>query len=243
MSPRVNVRLIVDIGAVDIRAVANFSVFKTMSDTVTAKTRTETGTLRMRRLRKSGFVPAVLYGHGESSVPLQLASREVDAAIRQGSQIVELKGDMNESALIKHVQWGPLGSVVLHLDLLRIDATEQIEVSVPIELRGESPGTRDGGIVNQLAHEAQIRCPANRLPEKFELTINELALNQSLAFSDLELPAGIELLDSPDEVIVQCSEPVATPEEDEAEGAEAAAEEPEIIGKSTGDDDGGDDES
>ena len=141
----------------------------------------------MRRLRSSGKIPAVLYGHGKESVSLAINGRDVDAMMRHGSRIVELTGDLSESALLKEVQWNPVGSDVLHLDLARIDATELVEVALPVEIKGDAPGTKSGGILQQALHELQIRCPANELPEKLEVSVNHLELGQTISASDVEL--------------------------------------------------------
>ena len=119
----------------------------------------------MRRLRQSGNIPAVLYGRGEN-IQLTISSRDIGNAVRHGSRIVELKGVVNESALIKHIQWDPLGDDVLHLDLTRIDASEVVELTLQVHLVGDAPGTHHGGTLKHLLHEVQVGCPADKVPEK-----------------------------------------------------------------------------
>ncbi len=181
----------------------------------------------MRRLRKTGQIPAVLYGHGEGTVALSVSESDLKKAILNGSHIVDLVGQLKESALIKDVQWDAFGVSVLHLDLARISATEEVEVTLPIELKGEAPGTHDGGIIKFLKHEITILCPANKLPDKIELKINELKLDEIISAGDVPLPSSVRLASDPDEPIVGCSLPTAVSEEVEepTEGAE-----PEVIG-------------
>jgi len=211
-----------------------------MSEVLTAKKRTETGTLRMRRLRQAGEIPAILYGHGRETVSLSIEAGDVRSAIRHGNLLVELKGDVNESALIKEVQWDQLGSDVLHLDLARVDVTERIEVTVPVEVRGVAPGTREGGIVSQVIHELTIVCAANQIPEKLELNINELQLDQSLTLADLlMLPEGAEMQIESDTIAVTCVEPTVAPDAEDEESTGTPAE-PEVIGRADADDEGGD---
>lgn len=205
-----------------------------MTDQLNVENREETGTLRMRRLRKAGKIPAVLYGHGQDTVHLQVLAKDVQAAIRHGSQFVELKGSINESALIKEVQWDAFGSDVLHLDLARVDAGEAVEVSLTVELVGDAPGSRAGGMIRHQLHEIEIRCPASVLPEKLELKINDLELGQSLAAADIPLPAGASLKTAADEIVVQCIETTEVPEPEEV--AEAGPAEPEVIGRKSDDD-------
>ncbi len=188
----------------------------------------------MRRLRADGRIPAVLYGHGKENINLQADVREVEKLVRESHHVVELRGAVNESALVREVQWNSLGSDVLHLDLARIDATEMIEVELTIELRGIAPGTREGGIVRQLVHEVSLKCPANKLPDVLEVSINDLKLDGSITAAELEIPSEAELLIESDTVLVTCELPLVI-EEPEVETAEGA--EPEVIGRKDDDED------
>ncbi len=211
-----------------------------MSDVVEVKKREETGTLRMRRMRVAGRVPAVIYGRGQDSMMVSIDKREVDKMMRTGRHIVDLGGDVSESALVKEVQWDAFGNEVLHIDLARVDASEAVEVSMSIETRGVAPGTRNGGVVKQLMQEVTIRCPADKLPESLEANINELELDGAITAGDLTLPPSAELLCELTDVVVTCVAPTAKSDDDEVEGAEAGAAEPEVIGRKA-DDEAGDD--
>lgn len=204
-----------------------------MTDQLNVAKRDVRGTTRLRRLRQQNKIPAILYGHGLDSVALTVQTREIEAAIRHGSHMVELKGDLDESALIKDVQWDQLGTRVLHVDLTRVSKGELVEVDIAIDLRGDAPGAMQGGIVKQMLHEVTIRCPADTIPEKLDLMINHLNLDESLTVSALRLPENATFVTSPDEVIVQCVEPMA---EESEESAEPGAAEPEVIGRKDDDD-------
>jgi len=203
-----------------------------MSEQLNVRLREETGTRRNRKLRASGFVPAILYGHGEKNVALSVAADEFDAVLRHGARLVNLTGGVNESALIRELQWDTWGQHVVHIDFTRMSAQEKVEVAVPIELRGEAPGIREGGMVEQTLHEIRLECPAAQIPEMFVVNINELNLGDSIGVSQLELPKGATVLEEPDATIVHCIEPPteAMPEEE----AEAVAGEPEVIGEKEG---------
>ena len=181
----------------------------------------------MKRLRQTGQIPAVLYGHGKDGVMLAVSERDLSKAIDHGSHIVDLKGGANESALIKDVQWDAFGVKVLHLDLTRVDANEAVEVTLPIELKGDAAGTRQGGTLNFHQHQLTILCPANVLPDKLEVKIADLEVDQSISASDVELPPGAELAEDGNTPIVSCSVVVEAVEEE----AEGGAAEPEVIGK------------
>lgn len=199
-----------------------------MADLLNVETRETTGTLRMRRLRKTGKIPAVLYGHGEGTLALTLDRKELDRIVGHGGHIVDLKGAVTEGALIKEIQWDAFGSSILHVDLTRIDPNEKVEVALPVELKGDAPGTHNGGVVQHLLHELTIVCPASAVVDSLQLKINGLELDQTLTAGDVELPAGASLAGEPTDVIASCSVPSAAPVA--AEEGDAAAE-PEVIGE------------
>ncbi|MDA7880039.1 50S ribosomal protein L25 [Mariniblastus sp.] len=176
-----------------------------MADTLNVEKREETGSLRMKRLRQSGKIPAVLYGHGKSTEMLCVLEKELTKAIDHGSHVVELQGAASESALIKAVQWDAFGIKIVHLDLTRVDAKEAVEVTLPIELRGDATGTHHGGTVNFLQHQVTIMCPADVVPEKIELKIADLDVDQVIDASQLVLPGGASLAEAGTTPIVSCT--------------------------------------
>jgi large subunit ribosomal protein L25 len=176
------------------------------------------GKHRNRRLRLAGQIPAILYGHGLENVPLAVESEALTAAIRHGSRLVSLTGAVNESAFIRELQWDTWGTHIVHVDFTRISEHEIVEVRVPVELRGEAPGVREGGVVVQHVHEVEIACPASVIPEKLAVNINHLKLNESILLNSLELPQGAKIeTDDMEAVIVECVVPVEQPEEGEGE--------------------------
>jgi large subunit ribosomal protein L25 len=202
-----------------------------MSEVLHVKVRAEIGSNAVKRVRQAGDIPAILYGHGKGCVNLSVPAEELHTMIRHRTKMVNLEGGVSETALIREVQWDALGIEVLHLDMMRVTATEMVQVTVPVELRGEAPGTKSGGVIDHSTHEAEFECPAGAIPERLEVNINSLELGQLLKLSDLELPEGCKLLSDPDLVVVQCIEPVEVPEE----AAVAEAGEPEIVGRKVDD--------
>ncbi len=185
------------------------------------------GKRRSRRLRRLGKIPAILYGHGLENVSLSVEAEAITTAIRHGSRLVSLTGAVSESAFIRELQWDTWGTHIVHVDFTRISEHEVVEVRVPVELRGEAPGVREGGVVSQLIHEVEIACPASVIPERLAVNVNHLKLDESITLAALELPEGAKILAADVEaVVVQCALPVELPEE----AAEAAPVEPEVIG-------------
>jgi large subunit ribosomal protein L25 len=199
-----------------------------MAEQLTVELREIQGKLNNRRLRRSGTVPAVLYGHGLENVKLSVSEEALGLALRHGSRLVNLVGGVNESAFIRDLQWNTWGTQVLHVDFTRISADEEVEVTLTIELRGEAPGVRSGGVVEHLIHQVEIACPAGSIPEKLKVNINHLNLDDTITLAQLEIPQGARLLtDDLEAVMVQCVIPAEMPEE---EAGAAGEGEPEVIG-------------
>ena len=196
--------------------------------------RSEIGSRKMKRLRASGKIPAILYGAGKENVNLTIARDALAHAVEHGAHLVQLAGAASETALIRDLQWDMMGNDIVHVDLTRAKATDLVDATLAIELRGEAPGARSGGIVEQPIHTISLNCPAGAIPEKLVVNVNELGLGDAITAGDLDIPDGAELRIDEAAVIVHCVEPR---EEIESEaGADAA--EPEIIGRSAEDGDG-----
>ena len=127
-----------------------------------------------RRLRMAGSIPAVLYGHGQQSVALSVPSGPLTAMVHKGSRLVNLAGGLDESAFIREVQWDTWGDAILHIDFTRVSAGESVEVELTVELRGEAPGVKEGGVVNQPSRQIQLNCPMTAIPDKL-VSVNNVA--------------------------------------------------------------------
>jgi len=197
---------------------------------LTTTDRTEHGTRVARRLRKKGFVPAILYGHGEATVSLSLSSDELSKAIRHGARVVDLKqGGKVQKALIRELQWDPMGHDILHADFTRVNIDERITLEVRVEIRGTAPGVTAGGALVQPIHNLTVECSVISVPESIRVNVGELAMDQAIHVRDLKLPEGVTVTNDPDAIIVQVSQATQEPETDTGLATEAA--EPEIIGK------------
>jgi large subunit ribosomal protein L25 len=199
----------------------------TITEVVHVQIRETRGSGRARRLRANGQVPAVLYGHGEPTVSLSVPKDELGALLRHGGRVVELQGAVSGNALIRDVQWDPFGAEVLHLDLARVARGETVEMTIPVELRGDAPGTHEGGVVEHVLHEVEIRCPVASLPERIRVNINHLELGQHITVAELEIPPQVEILAEPTAIVVQCVEAKEIVEV----AAVAETAEPEVIGR------------
>ena len=201
-----------------------------MAEQLAVKIRKERGTSKIKKLRRAGMIPAVLYGHGQENVCLALQADAVATALRHGSRFVNLTGEVTDNALIRELQWDTYGLEVLHVDFARVSLDERIHLKVPVELKGHAQGAKDGGVVQHIIHEIEIECTATSIPEKVFLNVANLALGGHLSAKDIALPEGVKLL-VPDgeEFVVTCAKPIEASDEAAVGGGEGA--EPELIRK------------
>jgi large subunit ribosomal protein L25 len=202
-----------------------------MAEVLNVRKRETQGKRRNRRLRAAGEIPAVLYGHGEENLVLAVSGEEFMLALRRGARIVDLKGDVDQRAMIRECQWDTWGQDVMHVDFTRISLHEKITVVVPLELRGEAPGQKEGGSVKHALHQLEIECQADNIIDKVSVSINTLLLDEAITVGDLNMPEGVVPTADPSTVVVSCSIVVELDEEETGEGIE-----PELIGRKAEDD-------
>src|SRR3954468_7198597 len=197
---------------------------------ITAKPRNELGSRANKRLRDAGFLPGVIYGHKEAVVPVTLPKKEVVNHLSHGAHVFDLALDgKSEKVLVKDVQYDHLGMEVLHVDFARVSLDEKVEVTVPLELKGEPKGEADGGVLQQMLSDLEVECLVTDIPSSIRVNVADLGVDDVLHVSDLQLPAGVRPLQDADLVVAT----VKIIEEEEAAPAavvEGAAE-PEIIGR------------
>ena len=196
------------------------------SETIEVHKREQTGSLAARKLRRSGLVPAILYGHGEENVNLTVRSDEIGRIINHGTKLLSLTGHISETALLRDVQWDAFGVDILHIDLTRVSQSEAVEVTVPVETHGQAPGTSEGGVLAVVMHEVSILCPAAKIPDHIRVNVSNLHMGDAILAKDLQLPEGASLVENESEVVVHVVPPTVGAEEEAEEEAE-----PELIRK------------
>jgi large subunit ribosomal protein L25 len=205
---------------------------------LSAVLRPETGKNAVKRVRKAGLVPAVLYGRDRPPVPLAIDRRALVSALHTeaGRNVVidlQVKRDGTEASdtvMIAEIQHDYIRRQVLHVDLHHISLTEKIEVPVPILLTGVPEGVADGGgILEQHLRELVVRCLPTAIPEHVTVNVQGLRLGASLHVRDLPPATDVEVVTPPEEVIAA----VVAPKEEEVAAPAAAATpaEPELVGK------------
>lgn len=188
-----------------------------------------TGTRVVRRIRKAGRVPAVIYGHKQDVVPITLSRDDVWHLIKAASHLAELDlGSKTETVLIRDVQWDNLGKEILHLDFARVSAEELIETDVNLEVRGHAPGVAEGGILEQVVHSLRVKCPAGAIPDSIKVDVSNLQVDQALYVRDLTLPANLTV-DADEDLLLLHVVVRAAPTEEAAAPAAEGVTQPEVI--------------
>jgi large subunit ribosomal protein L25 len=208
-----------------------------MAQTITLKAerRANIGTGAARQLRRQGQIPAVIYGHGREPECLAIETAELEKVLAgiAGSTVIELKtGSKKQRALIREVQRHPTRPDILHIDFLEVHAGEKLTVKSPIRLVGSPEGVRNqGGVLDQITRELEIRVLPKDMPEFVEVDVTELTVAHSVHVRDIVVP-NAEILDDPEATVCTVVpprveiEPVAVAEEEEEELLE-----PELIRK------------
>jgi large subunit ribosomal protein L25 len=200
------------------------------------KRREEHGSAVSRRLRRTGFVPGVLYSGGKAAVSFSVPEREIRHALsgEQGTHAildVVLEGQQRaHHAVLKDFQVDPVKSRLLHVDLHEVRLDQVIQAQVVIELVGTPEGVVQGGVLSQVTREVNVEALPMEVPDRLPLNVEALAIGDSVRVADLGTLDGVTVLDDPDTVVATVTPPtrVEEPEEAEAEeaveGEEAAAE-------------------
>ena len=196
---------------------------------IEAQVREKHGSIDAKKLRKSGRIPGVLYGHKEDPVSFSIPEEEIRPAIFAGHHIVELAIDGKaQKAMIQDVQWHAYLEQILHVDLLRVDADEKVQVDVALHVKGTSPGLLAGGIMEQPHHLVPVECLAIRIPDEIVVRINDLNIGDAIHTSDVKWPEGVTCTLPENEMLIHIVEPKMGEVETATE--EVAGAEPELIG-------------
>jgi len=196
---------------------------------LSAELRTETGKNQNNRLRKAGFIPAIIYAHGKAEaikVPQKEFNKIFKGHISESVILnVNIAGGTNEMAFIKDYQKEPVSGDITHLDLYKVFKDEKINTKVEIHLTGVAKGIKMGGVLEVYDRFIEIECFPMDLPEKIEVDVTDLLLNETIHAEDLKLGDKIKILTSPKTMIAAVHEPKAV-EEVAAVETEAVAAEP-----------------
>lgn len=194
------------------------------ANNLTATVRTEFGKGASRRARRDFQVPAVLYGHKTEPRHLLIGSLEFAAILRNSGTnsilTLDIEGE-EQLALTKQIDVNPLTRIIEHTDLLVVRKGEKVVVEVGVYLEGDGA---PGSLVTQDANYIEIEADALKIPEDFTVSVEGLEIGAQVLASDIELPAGVELISDPETLVVNVIEApseaaLAAEEDDEVAGA------------------------
>lgn len=199
---------------------------------LSARLRQDKGKGPSRRLRRKGEVPCVLYGIEKDSLKLSINRKELEKLLGEAHSVIEINyDDTKQSAVIKDIQYHPVRGDIIHIDLQRIKAGQEISVAVPLKFVGVAPGIKMGGIFQELKSELEITCLPKYIPNEIEVDVSMLNIGDAIHISDLNIE---NIIIRADKKTTLCSvaapkkiEEVVTAEVEEEEEEEEA--EPEVI--------------
>jgi large subunit ribosomal protein L25 len=197
------------------------------------ETRDSTGTREARRLRKQGLIPGVLYGRGKKSYAISVPERELRRVLTgdQGLHaildvVVAGDGDgKSHASILKDYQLDPLRGKIAHIDLQEVRLDQPITASVVVELIGESPGVKSGGVLSQVTREIHVQALPMDIPDHLEADVSGMEMGATLRLADLPAVDKVSFVDDPETVLATVTMPTRVeepePEEEEVEGEEA----------------------
>ncbi|MEX2555052.1 MAG: 50S ribosomal protein L25 [Actinomycetota bacterium] len=196
-----------------------------MEVTIQAEARQGTGKGVARKLRAVGKVPAVLYGRGLDPVAVAVDRMSLIRAFKTdaGRNVLidlEVEGDTHLT-LARELQRDPVRGTILHVDFLKIARDVEIEVDVPVHVVGESPGVKEGGVIEHHIWSVRLACLPGNVPERLDADISRMVIGDMLRVSDLAIPEGVTILTPPEEAVLGVIVPQILKVEEEAPAAEA----------------------
>jgi len=199
--------------------------------------RKETGRSKAKDLRRSGFIPAVIYKEGKESFAIKASHKEFFTLLhhhRLENAVINLrvKDDKKQKArscLVKEIQYDPVHGDVVHVDFNEISLTKVIKVNVPVVAKGESVGVKqDGGSLEHILWEVEVECLPTEIPQNIEVDVSNLKIGDAIHIKDMVFPANVKVLNAPEAVVLSVAAPIK--EEVPVEVVEGEeAKEPEVI--------------
>ena len=198
------------------------------------ETRTKTGSQYAKRKRRENQIPGIYYFRGKETIPFVVSKKEFAAVRGHESTLINVifDGKEEKKCIIREIQFDPIKSSPIHIDLMGITLSEKINVSIPIHLIGIPMGVKnEGGVLQHILREVEVECLPTEIPEHIECDVSELNIGDSIHLSIVSLEKA-RILGDLEGVIATVGAPrvlvTEEPEEEEEEG-EGEAEEPEII--------------
>lgn len=206
---------------------------------VQAMVREEQGTPASKRLRREGWVPAILYGQEmDSPLPLQVKVMDLRQMLARGERSlinVQVSGSQQDAsypAMVKELQRHPVKGHYLHLDLYQVSLTRKVTSTSPVTILGEPVGVREfDGVLQHQLWEVDIECLPGQLPDHLEVDVSALEIGDNVTVADLQVPEGVEILTPEEEVVASVVPPMSEEEMEPAVAEEEEWAEEEVAGE------------
>ena len=182
----------------------------------------------LKKYRKDGKIPGVYYSHdSKESINFLVSQSEINMALKSDANIFAINvGGENKNVLFKSVQYHPVTEQMIHIDLYGVNMKKAVTVKVPLEMTGDAVGVRDeGGILNQVSQDIEIKCLPMDIPNIIEVDISNLSIGDTILSSQISLGDELELISAEDMLIVSVTLPMKEVEpEVEEDGLEEGEE-------------------
>jgi large subunit ribosomal protein L25 len=179
------------------------------------------GSRDVRRLRREGLVPGIIYGGGSDPVTFAVDERVLRHALAARGAVLEVAVDGGKAtpAVLKEQQRDPVRGHTVHLDLVRVRLDVAIQASVPVELVGgeSAPGVRDGGVLELVTHEVQVEALPTAIPESLSLDVSGMSIGDTITLEAIAVPDGVTLLGDPHEIVIATLTPPRLRTEEETD--------------------------
>jgi large subunit ribosomal protein L25 len=200
--------------------------------TIQAQPRDRVGTRYSQRLRKTGRLPGVIYGHKTEPVSISVDAKEALAVIKRGAHVVNLAMDsQSETCLVKELQFGFLGDDLIHIDFARVDLNEEVEVKVHLKFTGQPEAAKKpGAVLTHPVTELEVICKVSEIPSEIKVDISRM--EEMVTVREIQLPPGVRTNEPPDRIVAQITlvaEEVVPVAAEAAEVTAVAGAEPEVI--------------
>ncbi|MDQ6745014.1 MAG: 50S ribosomal protein L25 [Actinomycetota bacterium] len=181
------------------------------STALTVAVRETSGSRAVRRLRRTGHVPGVVYGGGQDPIAFQVEARELRQVLAHAGAVIDLKVDAGRATpvVLKDLARHPVSGETMHLDLLRVRLDEVIQSTVVLELTGveEAPGVKEGGVLEHVTRELTVEALPTDIPDTLQHDASALQVGDTVTLSALSAPRGVTLVDDPETVIATVTAP------------------------------------
>jgi large subunit ribosomal protein L25 len=195
--------------------------------------REKLGTTGSNALRRSGKIPAIVYGHGTVADNIAFDAHAFQELLHHSGRnaIITLTGgSKKQTAMVRELQTDPISRRIVHVDLQRVSANEAIVARLPVVTIGVADGVRNmGAVMDVIVHEIEIEGPANKIPENVEIDVTELGVHDHITAGNIPLPSGFKLI-TPAETMIVTIEPSRTAQDLEQAATPAEQAEPQVIG-------------